>query len=248
MMGTILVVEDDPAMVTALQRLFASEGYEVRCASNGKQRLKMFIGSRPPAAVILDLMLLGMSGSDGCRSMKQTVFRIPVIIVSAITDFAEMVLLLERGADDYVTKPFSSRELLARAQAAIRRSKREYRNPKNNTERPTGPTCDGCTNGHAFGNIQVNVRSMRAFKNGQPVTLTAHQFKLLRFLLDNPERVWTRDELIKVVWGPDVYISTRTVDNLILQLRQKLEEKPAEPVHFCTVRGTGYMFAPLPQR
>jgi DNA-binding response OmpR family regulator len=247
MMGTILIVEDDPGMVRELQLLFESKGYEVRCAFSGKQGLEMFIGS-PPDAALLGLKLPGMSGSDVCRSMKQTVSRIPVVIVSAISDVGELELLLKLEADDYVTKPFSPLELLARVQAAIRRSKREYPNPIDNAERSTSPTCDGCPNGHAFGNIQVNFRSMRAFKNGQPVPLSAHQFKLLRFLLDNPERVLTRNELLKEVWRRSIYTSTRTVDNQILQLRQKLEENPAEPVHFCTVYGTGYRFVPLPQR
>jgi DNA-binding response OmpR family regulator len=203
----------------------------------------MFIGS-PPDAVILDLLLPGMSGSDVCLSMKQTVSRIPVIIVSAIPDVGELELLLKLGADDYVRKPFSPLELLARVQAAIRRSKQERPNPEGSAERPT---CDGCPNGQAFGNIQVNFRSMRAFKNGQPITLTAHQFKLLRFLLDNPERVLTRNELLKEVWERSVYTSTRVVDKQILQLRQKLEDNPAEPVYFCTVHQAGYRFVPLPQ-
>jgi DNA-binding response OmpR family regulator len=244
-MGIILVIEDDPEMAKALQRMFEREGYEVRCACNGEEGLEMFIGS-PPDAVILDLMLPGMSGSDVCRSMKQTESRIPVITVSIISNVAEMVHVLELGADDYITKPLNLRELLARVQAAIRRSKREHPNAKGNAERPTGPTFEGCPNRRAFGNIQVNFRSMRAFKNGQPVTLSAHQFKLLRFLLDNPERVLTRNELLKKVWGHSLNNSTRTVDNQILQLRQKLEENPAEPVHFCTVHGTGYRFAPRP--
>jgi DNA-binding response OmpR family regulator len=244
-MGTILVVEDDPGMARALQRLFEREGHEVRCAFNGKEGLEMFIGS-PPDAVILDLMLPGMSGRDVCRSMKQTEPGIPVVVASAISDVAEMALVLELGADDYITKPLSLRELLARVQAAIRRSKREYPNPKDHAEVPSGPTWDGYPNRRAFGNIQLNFKSMRAFKNGQPVTLTAHQFKLLRFLLDNPERVLTRNELLKKVWGHSGNNSARTVDNQILQLRQKLEENPAEPVHFCTVYGTGYRFAPRP--
>jgi DNA-binding response OmpR family regulator len=242
MLGTVLVIEDDPGMVRALQRLFESNGYEVRCAFNGKQGLEMFHGS-PPDAALLDLKLPGMSGIDVCRSMKETVSRTSVIIVSAISDVDQLELLLKLGADDYITKPFSPLELLARVQAAIRRSKQQHPDPKDNAERPTKPTCNGCPNRHAFGNIQVNFGSMRAFKNGQPVALTAHQFKLLRFLLDNPERVLTRNELMKEVWGRSAFTSTRIIDNQILQLRQKLEENPAEPIHFCTVHRTGYQFS-----
>jgi DNA-binding response OmpR family regulator len=225
-MGIILVIEDDEHIHKALHRLFNSEGYEIRSATNGKQGLELFT-SPGLDAVVLDLMLPGMSGRDICRSMKQANPDIPVIILSAISDVADKVLLLELGADDYVTKPFSPRELLARVQAAIRRSRR-----------PSLPT------NIAFGEVQVDLASMRANRAGNPVTLTAHEFKLLRFFLNNPERVLSRDELLNEVWGYNAYPSTRTVDNQILKLRQKLEEDPANPVHFCTVYGAGYRFVP----
>ena len=225
-MGIILVIEDDEHIHKALHRLFTSEGYEIRSATNGKQGLELFT-SPGLDAVVLDLMLPGMSGRDICRSMKQAIPAIPVIILSAISDVADKVLLLEIGADDYVTKPFSPRELLARVQAAIRRSRR-----------PSLPT------NIAFGEVQVDLASMRANRAGKPVTLTAHEFKLLRFFLSNPDRVVSRDELLNEVWGYNAYPSTRTVDNQILKLRQKLEEDPANPVHFCTVYGAGYRFVP----
>ncbi len=228
-MGTILVIEDDARILKALQRLFGSEGYEIRSANNGKQGLELFAAPGLDA-VVLDLMLPGMSGRDICRSMKQSSPDIPVIILSAISDVADKVLLLELGADDYVTKPFSPRELLARVQAAIRRSKRS-------TLRPAV----------SFGDVQVDFACMRATRAGKPVTLTAHEFKLLRFFLDNPERVLSRDELLNEVWGYNAYPSTRTVDNQILKLRQKLEGNPASPVHFCTVHGAGYRFVQMPQ-
>ena len=226
-MGIILVIEDDEHIHKALHRLFTSEGYEIRIATNGKQGLELFT-SPGLDAVVLDLMLPGMSGRDICRSMKQANPDIPVIILSAISDVADKVLLLEIGADDYVTKPFSPRELLARVQAAIRRSKRPSGLPPN----------------IAFGKVQVDLASMSANRAGKPVTLTAHEFKLLRFFLNNPERVLSRDELLNEVWGYNAYPSTRTVDNQILKLRQKLEEDPANPVHFCTVYGAGYRFVP----
>ena len=227
-MCTILVIEDDERILTALQRLFSSEGYEIRSAGNGKQGLEMF-ASPGVDAVVLDLMLPEMSGRDVCRAMKLNSPETPVVILSAISDVADKVLLLELGADDYVTKPFSPRELLARVQAAIRRSKRS-------TVRP-------CI---TFGDVEVDFACMRATRSGKPVTLTAHEFKLLRFFLDNPERVLSRDELLNEVWGYNAYPSTRTVDNQILKLRQKLEENPAIPVHFCTVHGAGYRFVQMP--
>jgi DNA-binding response OmpR family regulator len=229
-MGAILVIEDDGRILKALQRLFSSEGYEIRSANEGKQGLELF-ASPGLDAVVLDLMLPGMSGRDICRSMKQANPDVPVIILSAISDVADKVLLLELGADDYVTKPFSPRELLARVQAAVRRSKRSRSRPN-----------------VSFGEVQVDFACMRATRSGRPVTLTAHEFKLLRFFLDNPERVLSRDELLNEVWGYNAYPSTRTVDNQILKLRQKLEGDPANPVHFCTVHGAGYRFVQMPQQ
>jgi DNA-binding response OmpR family regulator len=228
-MSMILVIEDDARILKALHRLFTSEGYDIRSATNGKQGLEFFYSS-PPDAAVLDLMLPGMSGRDVCRSMKQGFPDTPVIILSAITEVADKVLLLELGADDYVTKPFSPRELLARVQAAMRRSKRSRIQPH-----------------VAFGDVQVDFARMQAMKSGKQVLLTAHEFKLLRFFLDNPERVLSREELLNEVWGYNSYPTTRTVDNQILKLRQKLEGNPANPVHFCTVHGAGYRFVQMPQ-
>lgn len=229
-MSTILVIEDDARIQRALERLFVSEGYEVKTAIDGALGLETFRAS-PPDAVVLDLMLPGASGREVCRAMKQSAVDTPVVILSAISEVADKVLLLELGADDYVTKPFSPRELLARVQAAIRRSKRV---------RPS--TAVG------FGQVQVDFARMQVNRDGKKVILTAHEFKLLRFFLENPERVLTREELLNEVWGYNFYPSTRTVDNHMLKLRQKLETDPANPVHFCTVHGAGYRFVQVPQQ
>lgn len=223
-MATILVVEDDSRIQKALQRLFATEGYEVKCAADGNAGLEFFqMGSVD--AVVLDLMLPTLSGRELCKTMKSVSPDKPVVILSAVSEVADKVLLLELGADDYVTKPFSPRELLARVQAAMRRSKRLRPN-------------------HAltFGNVSVDFIRMQVTRAGKPVPLTAHEFKLLRFFLDNAERVLTREELLNDVWGYNFYPSTRTVDNQILKLRQKLEPDPANPAHFRTVHGMGYKF------
>jgi|ERR1035441_2841751 DNA-binding response OmpR family regulator len=227
-MGTILVIEDDAQILKVLHRLFAAEGYVIVSASNGTQGLELF-STQTVDAVVLDLMLPGVSGRDICRSMKQSAPDTPVVIVSAISEVADKVLLLELGADDYVTKPFSPRELLARVQAAIRRTKRSRVKPH-----------------VAFGDVQVDFVTMRAIKSGRQVPLTAHEFKLLRFFVENPDRVLSREELLNEVWGYNSYPTTRTVDNQILKLRQKLEESPANPVHFCTVHGAGYRFVQMP--
>jgi DNA-binding response OmpR family regulator len=223
----ILVVEDDRAVQKALKRLFESEGYSVDFAPDGLTGVGAFRAA-PPSAVVLDLRLPGMSGRDVCRQIKKDAPSMPVIILSATTDVMDKVLLLELGADDYVTKPFSPRELLARLRAVMRRS----------TRQPGGKDV------FSFGDVFVDVGKMEVSRAGQLATLTAQEFKTLKFFLENSQRVITREELLKHVWGYQDSVSTRTIDNHILKLRQKLEKEPAKPVHFHTVHGIGYKFVP----
>jgi len=223
-MERILVVEDDHAVQKALKRLFETEGFEIEIASDGKSALEAF-HKAAPAAIVLDLRLPLMSGRDVCREVKQLAPTLPIIVLSACSDVSDKVLLLELGADDYVTKPFSPRELLARVRAALRRTVRT-------------PSGDSVT----FDGISVDFTKMEVTRDGEPVVLTAQEFKTLKFLVQNPERVISRDELLNEVWGYQNYPSTRTVDNHILKLRQKLERDPANPIHFRTVHGMGYKF------
>lgn len=223
-MERILVVEDDHAVQKALKRLFESEGFSVEISSDGKAAVEAFRRA-VPAAIVLDLRLPQMSGRDVCREIKQQAPGVPIIVLSATTDVSDKVLLLELGADDYVTKPFSPRELLARVRAALRRAVRK-------------DTGDVVT----FDGISVDFTKMEVSRDGESVVLTAQEFKTLKFLIQNAERVITRDELLNEVWGYQNYPSTRTVDNHILKLRQKLERDPANPVHFRTVHGMGYKF------
>jgi len=220
----ILVIEDDPGIHKVVQRLFSPEGIQVRAAYDGQQAETALKGPTPQA-VILDLMLPGASGRDLCKSLKQAFPATPVIVLSAVSDVTDKVLLLELGADDYVTKPFSPRELLARIQAAIRRSNK--------------PRLEKI---YSFGKVTVDFLKMEASRAGQSITLTAHEFRLLKFMLENSERVLSREELLNHVWGYNCYPSTRTVDNQILKLRQKLETDPANPVHIRTMHGMGYKF------
>jgi len=228
-MNTILVVEDDRRIQKSLSRLFESEGYHVEIAKDGVSGLNSFRTSNP-AAVVLDLKLPGISGRDICREIKHTQPALPVVILSAVANVADKVLLLEIGADDYVTKPFSPRELLARVQAAMRR---------------VGSRAESTTT--SFGDITVDFEKMQLTRGGQNVSLTAQEFKVLKFFVSNPERVISREELLNKVWGynNNYYPSTRTVDNQLVKLRQKLEKDPANPVHFQTVHGAGYKFVPL---
>jgi DNA-binding response OmpR family regulator len=223
-MERILVVEDDHAVQKALKRLFETEGFEIEISADGKSALEAFRRAAP-AAIVLDLRLPFVSGRDVCREIKQQAPTVPIIVLSACSDVSDKVLLLELGADDYVTKPFSPRELLARVRAALRRTVR------------TG-TGDVVT----FDGISVDFTKMEVNRNGEQVVLTAQEFKTLKFLIQNAERVISRDELLNEVWGYQNYPSTRTVDNHILKLRQKLEKDPTNPIHFRTVHGMGYKF------
>ncbi len=223
-LGTILVIEDDPRLQKVLRRIFSEERYTVVVAGDGLVALEDFRTHRP-LAVVLDLILPHVSGRELCQRFKAQSSETPVIVLSAITEVADKVLLLEFGADDYVTKPFSPRELLARVQAAIRRQ-----------HKLSAPAI--CR----FGNCDVDFNSMAVRCNGQPVILTAHEFKLLKFFTENVDRVLSREVLLSQVWGFHSYPTTRTVDNQILKLRQKLEPDPANPRHFLTIHGAGYKF------
>jgi DNA-binding response OmpR family regulator len=223
-MERILVVEDDHAVQKALKRLFETEGFEIEISADGRSALEAFRRA-VPAAIVLDLRLPLMSGRDVCREIKQQAPNIPIIVLSAASDVSDKVLLLELGADDYVTKPFSPRELLARVRAALRRTVRSG----------TGDVV-------SFDGISVDFTKMEVSRNGEEIVLTAQEFKTLKFLIQNAERVISRDELLNEVWGYQNYPSTRTVDNHILKLRQKLEKDPTNPIHFRTVHGMGYKF------
>jgi DNA-binding response OmpR family regulator len=224
--GAILIVEDDPRMQKVLRRIFTEEHYSAVVAGDGQTGLDLFRNERP-LAVVLDLILPQISGRELCQKFKGLAPEVPVIVLSAITEVADKVLLLELGADDYVTKPFSPRELTARVQAAIRRQRK-----------PAAQTT------YRFADCEVDFRKMTVRRSGAPVILTAHEFKLLKFFTENAERVLTRDVLLNEVWGYNFYPTTRTVDNQILKLRQKLEPDPANPRHLLTIYGAGYKFVP----
>src|SRR5580692_4680552 len=225
-MERILVIEDDPALRKILQRLFSSEGYEVDIVPDARAGLEM-LRQKAPAAVILDLLRPGSSGCDLCKKIANLIPGLPLVILSASSDVADKVLLLEMGADDYVTVPFSPRELVARLRALIRCASR------------VSPG-----NLYFFGDVMVDFSKMEITRSGEKVTVTAKEFKTLEFLTKNAERTISRDELLNEVWGYQNYPRTRTVDNHILKLRQKLESVPSNPSHFLTMFGLGYKFVP----
>jgi DNA-binding response OmpR family regulator len=222
----ILVIEDDRAVQKALKRLFEGEGFAVDIAGNGAAGLEMF-RTAAPSVLVLDLSLPGTPGQDVCREISQAAPSLPIIILSARTEVMDKVLLLELGAHDYVTKPFSPRELLARVRTAMRRSSRI-------------PLTETFT----FGDVKVDFKKMELWREGNLVQLTSQEFKVLKFMIQNAERVLSREELLNHVWGYRNYPSTRTVDNHILRLRQKVEKDPANPLHFRTVHSAGYKFVP----
>jgi DNA-binding response OmpR family regulator len=222
--GRILVVEDDRAVQKALRRLFETEGYTVETQADGRSALDSFQSSAP-AAVVLDLRLPELCGLDVCKEIKALAPTLPIVVLSAASDVSDKVLLLELGADDYVTKPFSPREQLARVRAALRHAARI----------PDEQVV-------SFDDISVDFKKVEVKRDGKPVFLTAHEFRTLQFLVQNADRVISRDELLKEVWGYQNYPSTRTVDTHILKLRQKLEKDPSRSAHFHTVHGIGYKF------
>ena len=177
--------------------------------------------------MILDLILPEISGRELCQSMKAISGDTPVIVLSAVAEVVDKVLLLELGADDYVTKPFSPRELMARVQAAIRRRRK-----------PASATT------YRFAGCELDFQKMTARRGDLPIPLTSHEFRLLKFFTEHAERVLSREELLNEVWGYNCYPTTRTVDNQILKLRQKLEPDPSNPRHLLTIYGAGYKFVP----
>lgn len=225
-MGRILIIEDDGALRKVLRRLFSSEGYEVDVASDavcGLERLRQ----GTPAAVVLDLPRPGSSGCDLCKKIANLIPGLPLVILSGSSDVADKVLLLEMGADDYVTVPFSPRELVARLRALIRRASRV--NPEAV---------------YVFANVIVDFSRTEITRAGEKIVVTPKEFKTLEFLTKNAQRVISRDELLDKVWGYESYPCTRTVDTHMLRLRQKLEIDPSHPSHFLTVHGLGYKFVP----
>jgi DNA-binding response OmpR family regulator len=222
----ILVIEDDEALRKILRRLFTVEGYDVDVAPEPYDALEM-LRQRPPAAVILDLERPGTSGCDLCKIIANLIPGLPLLILSASSDEADKVLLLELGADDYVTIPFSPRELVARLRALIRRTSRV-----------------GTANLCLFEDVAVDFYKMEITRGAERVPMTSKEFKMLEFLTNNAERVVSRDELLDKVWGYQSYPCTRTVDTHMLRLRQKLEGDPSRPSHLLTVHGHGYKFVP----
>lgn len=220
--ASVLVVEDDPSISLGLRINLEAEGYEVRLADDGERALEE-IRTAQPDIVILDVMLPKVNGLEVLQTARAEGHHMPIIVLSARTAEMDKVTGLELGAEDYVAKPFSLAELLARVRGALRRA-----------TRPSPPL--------AFDDVRIDVAARSVVKGDQPVDITATEFDVLMCLVRAKGRVLTRDEIFRSVWGPNHHGTPRTIDNFLQQLRQKLEDDPTDPKHFLTVRGVGYRF------
>jgi two-component system, OmpR family, alkaline phosphatase synthesis response regulator PhoP len=224
-MTKILVIEDEADLLAGLEINLTREGYEVAKASRGDTGLAMAM-SENPDLIVLDVMLPGMNGFDVCRELRQRGFERPVIMLTAKSDEIDKVLGLEIGSDDYVTKPFGLRELLARIRVRLRRQSRSTKTPAQ----------------YSFGSINVDFDQMRTTSGEKPVELTAKEYDLLGFFVRHRGEVLTRDRILNDVWGYNCHVAPRTVDAHILKLRHKLEKDPANPDYILTIYGEGYKF------
>lgn len=224
-MNRILIVEDEPALANVVKDYLKNEKFDVEICTEGDKAIEVFNKYRP-SLLILDLMLPGMNGYEICKNVRMTSV-IPILILSAKTDEFDKVMGLNLGADDYLTKPFRPKELVARVNALIRRS--QVFN-KNNLE-----VID-------VGNIRIFIKEYKVEKNNVKMDLSKKEFELLLFLAKNPKQVFTREHLYEGVWGLDSYGDLDTVTVTINRLRQKIEENPATPKHILTVWGVGYKF------
>jgi two-component system response regulator VicR len=234
---TILVVEDEPSVARGLEYGLKAEGFSVLVAANGALALDLARGTKGRAAphlMLLDVRLPDMSGFDVCRLLRDEGRSLPILMVTARDEEVDKVLGLELGADDYIVKPFSFRELLSRVHAALRRAYGEL-------------ASSGGSERVVFGEVAVDLQRMRVERAGRPVLLTPTEYRLLRHFVTHPDQVFSRDSLLEIVWGYDTSVdSQRTVDVHVRHLREKLEADPASPRWLLTVRGTGYMFTQKP--
>ena len=224
-MVKILIVEDEPNMVAGLRDNFEYDGYDVITAPDGVAGLERAL-KESPDLVILDVMMARMSGLDVCKQLKAKRPSIPIIMLTARGQEVDKVVGLELGADDYVTKPFSIRELLARVKAVLRRARTVPRE----------------LDRYSFGDVEVNLRGCQVSRGGKALEFSSKEFELLKYFLCHPGETLSRDRLLEEVWGYGKFPTTRTVDAHIVRLRQKLEPKPEEPRFILTVHGTGYKF------
>ena len=224
-MKSILIIEDDVSILEGLKDNLEFEGYRVIAETNGKRGLHLAL-EKDLELLLLDIMLPGLNGYEICRRVKKEKPGLPIIMLTARGSEMDKVSGLDTGADDYITKPFSLPELLARIRAALRRTGGE----------------PGTLEYYSFGNIRLDFVKMKAYVQDKEVSLSAKEFSILEYFIQNEGKAIHRHDLLNEVWGYQAMPTTRTIDNFILDLRKKLEEDPSHPKHFLSVRGVGYRF------
>lgn len=224
-MQTILVIDDDENLRDTIAVMLEREGFRAVQAGDGRSGFDCALMQKPDL-LLVDLRLPGMSGVDICKQLRASRIRTPIIVLSAVGDEVDKVLLLEIGADDYVVKPFGTRELLARIRAILRRTAPDARETIH------------------FGDVEVDLERRVVTRKGEELRFTPAEYNLLTYFLQNPDRPLTRDMILNSVWGYESFPNTRTVDAHVVKLRQKLEPDPNTPRHFLTMHGVGYRFLP----
>ncbi len=227
-MAKILVVDDEASIVTMVAYNLKKEGYDVITAQNGEEAFDLSIAEEPDL-ILLDIMMPVMDGYEACRKIRER-SAVPIIMLTARADETDKVVGLEIGADDYVTKPFGNRELIARVKANLRRSAAKQ------------AVSDENTNIKDFGGIKIDFDRYEVVKNGEAINLTLREFELLSFLAAQKGTIFTRENLLEKVWGYQYFGDVRAVDVTIRRLREKIEDDPSKPRHIITKRGIGYYF------
>jgi DNA-binding response OmpR family regulator len=224
-MNTILVIDDDESLRDTIGLMLENEGFKPVLVGDGATGLDQALTLKPNL-ILVDLRMPGLTGVEVCKRLRAAGMKTPVIVLSAVGDELDKVLLLEIGADDYVVKPFGTRELLARIRALLRR------------------TTQGSDVVVSFADVEVDLDKRVVKRSGSETKMTRAEFNLLAFFLQNPGKALSRDVLLNSVWGYDSFPNTRTVDAHVVRLRQKLEPDPETPRHFLTMHGVGYRFLP----
>ena len=224
-MKRILIIEDDPAITKGLSDVLTEEHYEVVTEEDGEKGFK-FAQNENIALIILDLLLPSKNGIEICTDLRKKGINTPILMLTSKKEEMDKVLGLEVGADDYVTKPFSVRELLARVKALLRRKNEITKDIED----------------YSFGSVQIDFKKQTAAKKNKPIELSTTEFKILKFFIEHEGEVVTRDNLLDKVWGYDVFPTSRTVDNYILAIRKQIEDDPSAPKYLITVPKAGYKF------
>ncbi len=224
-METVLIIEDDPTMLRGLKDNFEFKGYKVMTATDGEAGLNKAINDKPDL-IVLDIMLPRINGYEVCRMIREQKLDMPILMLTAKGQESDILLGLNLGADDYITKPFSIKELLARANAFLRRRRQEEARV------------------YPFGDCRLDIEARTLTRKGKPVELSPKEFKLLEYFLKHPGRALTRDDILNAVWGYDCFVTSRSIDRFVNTLRIKIERDRHNPRYILTIREIGYKFEP----